>query len=183
VKQGVVGGTAQERALNLQPTGPSFPHVRMTTTTPRPNPCTESNHANPQGKVYDVTSFLPNHPGGPEIIIQNAGKDATKIFTPLHPPDALEMLSEEQHLGPVDPTTMPAPEEVEPTEEEKKRDEERQKMPSADAMLLIDDFEYWAERVLSGTAWNYYKSAADREISTSLSTCQSTFKRRVELTK
>lgn len=76
------------------------------------------------------------------------------------------MLSEEQHLGPVDPTTMPAPEEVEPTEEEKKRDEERQKMPTADAMLLIDDFEYWAEKVLSGTAWNYYKSAADREIST-----------------
>jgi hypothetical protein len=38
-------------------------------------------------------------------------------------------------------------------------------MPTADAMLLIDDFEYWAEKVLSGTAWNYYKSAADREIS------------------
>jgi L-lactate dehydrogenase (cytochrome) len=38
-------------------------------------------------------------------------------------------------------------------------------MPGSDAMLLIDDFEYWAEKVLSGTAWNYYKSAADREIS------------------
>jgi L-lactate dehydrogenase (cytochrome) len=137
-------------------------------------------HTDRQGKVYDVTSFLPNHPGGPEIIIvsrnpirrvvtdqqQNAGKDATKIFAPLHPPDALDLLSEEQHLGPVDPTTMPAPEHVGPTEEEKKRDEERQNMPTADAMLLIDDFEYWAEKVLSGTAWNYYKSAADREIST-----------------
>jgi L-lactate dehydrogenase (cytochrome) len=118
-----------------------------------------------QGKVYDVTSFLPNHPGGPEIILQNAGKDATKIFTPLHPPDALDLLDEDQHLGPVDPTTMPAPVEEEATEEEKKMEEERSKMPRADAMLLIDDFEYWAERVLSGTAWNYYKSAADREIS------------------
>jgi L-lactate dehydrogenase (cytochrome) len=120
-----------------------------------------------QGKVYDVTSFLPNHPGGPEIILQNAGKDATKIFTPLHPPDALDLLDEDQHLGPVDPTTMPAPVEEEATEEEKKMEEERSKMPRADAMLLIDDFEYWAERVLSGTAWNYYKSAADREISES----------------
>jgi L-lactate dehydrogenase (cytochrome) len=118
-----------------------------------------------QGKVYDVTSFLPNHPGGPEIILQNAGKDATKIFTPLHPPDALDLLEEDQHLGPVDPTTMPAPVEEEATEEERKMEEERSKMPRADAMLLIDDFEYWAERVLSGTAWNYYKSAADREIS------------------
>jgi hypothetical protein len=60
---------------------------------------------------------------------------------------------------------MPAPVDEEATEEEKKMEEERKKMPRADAMLLIDDFEYWAERVLSGTAWNYYKSAADREIS------------------
>lgn len=44
---------------------------------------------------------------------------------------------------------------------------ERRDMPSSDAMLLIDDFEHWAEKVLSGTAWNYYKSAADREISKS----------------
>jgi L-lactate dehydrogenase (cytochrome) len=106
-----------------------------------------STSPNPQGKVYDVTNFLPNHPGGPEIIINNAGTDATKIFAPL------------------DPTTMPAPTETEPTEEEKRIDQERQTMPSADAMLLIDDFEFWAEKVLSGTAWNYYKSAADREIS------------------
>jgi L-lactate dehydrogenase (cytochrome) len=62
---------------------------------------------------------------------------------------------------------MPAVEDEEPSEEDKKIEEERQKMPRADAMLLIDDFEYWAERVLSGTAWNYYKSAADREISES----------------
>jgi L-lactate dehydrogenase (cytochrome) len=126
-----------------------------------------STSPNPQGKVYDVTNFLPNHPGGPEIIINNAGTDATKIFAPLHPPDALDLLPEEAHLGPVDPTTMPAPTETEPTEEEKRIDQERQTMPSADAMLLIDDFEFWAEKVLSGTAWNYYKSAADREISES----------------
>lgn len=25
------------------------------------------------GKVYDVTSFLDNHPGGPEMILQHAG--------------------------------------------------------------------------------------------------------------
>jgi L-lactate dehydrogenase (cytochrome) len=30
-------------------------------------------------------------------------------------------------------------------------------------MFLLDDFEEWAEKVLNGTAWNYYKSAADRE--------------------
>jgi L-lactate dehydrogenase (cytochrome) len=29
------------------------------------------------GNVYDVTDFLENHPGGEDIIIANAGKDAT----------------------------------------------------------------------------------------------------------
>lgn len=64
---------------------------------------------------------------------------------------------------------MPAPTEQEPTEEEKRMERERRVMPGSDAMLLLDDFEFWAEKVLSGTAWNYYKSAADREISESLS--------------
>ena len=29
------------------------------------------------GKVYDVTKFLDDHPGGPEIITDLAGKDAS----------------------------------------------------------------------------------------------------------
>ena len=27
-----------------------------------------------EGKVYDVTSFCPDHPGGPELITDHAGK-------------------------------------------------------------------------------------------------------------
>ncbi|KIR68597.1 L-mandelate dehydrogenase [Cryptococcus bacillisporus CA1873] len=115
------------------------------------------------GKIYDVTDFLDNHPGGAEIIVANAGKDATKIFKPLHPPDALDMLEPSQHIGPVDPATMPEPEEEEPTEEDLRMEEARKSMPGVDGMLLVQDFEDWAEKVMSGTAWNYYKSAADRE--------------------
>lgn len=77
------------------------------------------------------------------------------------------MLEPYQCLGPVDPTTVPEPEETEPTEEEKRIEEARKTLPPVDAMFLLDDFEEWAEKVLNGTAWNYYKSAADREISTS----------------
>jgi cytochrome b involved in lipid metabolism len=29
------------------------------------------------GKVYDLTKFHQQHPGGPEIIINNAGKDGS----------------------------------------------------------------------------------------------------------
>lgn len=32
-----------------------------------------------EGKVYDVTSFIPTHPGG-EAILQGCGKDATAMF-------------------------------------------------------------------------------------------------------
>ncbi|WVQ99149.1 hypothetical protein IAU59_006281 [Kwoniella sp. CBS 9459] len=115
------------------------------------------------GKIYDVTDFLDQHPGGAEIILANAGKDATKIFKPLHPPDALDTLDPSQHIGPVDPLSMPEPEDEEPSEEDLRIEQARKEMPPADAMLLVDDFEQWGEKVLSGTAWNYYKSAADRE--------------------
>jgi cytochrome b involved in lipid metabolism len=32
------------------------------------------------GKVYDVTSYMPTHPGGPQWIIDHLGTDATAVF-------------------------------------------------------------------------------------------------------
>ena len=42
------------------------------------------------GFVYDITSFLDAHPGGADILLQNAGGDGTAAFSAFHP---LEMLS------------------------------------------------------------------------------------------
>lgn len=41
------------------------------------------------GRAYDVTEFLPEHPGGPKVILKYAGKDATEEYEPIHPPDTL----------------------------------------------------------------------------------------------
>merc|ERR1711982_162056 len=46
-------------------------------------------------KVYDITKFLDEHPGGEEILIENAGIDATENFEDVgHSSDAREMLKD-----------------------------------------------------------------------------------------
>lgn len=52
-----------------------------------------------EGKVYNVTSFIPNHPGG-KAILNGCGKDATTLFDQRptknlgpHPEEAREILA------------------------------------------------------------------------------------------
>ncbi|KAE9414254.1 hypothetical protein Angca_006963, partial [Angiostrongylus cantonensis] len=46
-------------------------------------------------QVYDVTTFLSEHPGGAEAIMEFAGKDATVAFEDVgHSKDAREMTEE-----------------------------------------------------------------------------------------
>ncbi|KAJ6486481.1 cytochrome b5-like heme/steroid binding domain-containing protein [Mycena vitilis] len=45
------------------------------------------------GKVYDVTKFLDEHPGGDEVIIAECGQDATEAFEDVgHSDEARELL-------------------------------------------------------------------------------------------
>ncbi|XP_041846182.1 cytochrome b5 isoform X2 [Melanotaenia boesemani] len=46
-------------------------------------------------KVYDVTSFLEEHPGGEEVLLEQGGADATESFEDVgHSTDAREMLQQ-----------------------------------------------------------------------------------------
>jgi len=46
-------------------------------------------------KVYDVTAFIEEHPGGMEVLVENAGLDATYTFEDVgHSLDARELLSQ-----------------------------------------------------------------------------------------
>ncbi|RPD57721.1 hypothetical protein L226DRAFT_554274 [Lentinus tigrinus ALCF2SS1-7] len=116
------------------------------------------------GKVYDVTDFLDDHPGGSRIILKYAGKDATAEYDPIHPPDAIKThLPPEKHLGDVDPGTV-LKVEVEVTDQEKERLERIANRPPLSEILNLHDFEAIARVVMPEKAWAYYSSAADDEI-------------------
>jgi L-lactate dehydrogenase (cytochrome) len=90
--------------------------------------------------VYDVTSFLPEHPGGAAVVIKNSGRDATKAFAPIHPPGTLSMLDPKAHIGPVDPATIPAGKER-VTEEELRIQKARAELPAPEGALNLHDIE------------------------------------------
>lgn len=37
------------------------------------------------GKVYNMTPYLPYHPGGEAEILKGAGRDGTRLFGEVHP--------------------------------------------------------------------------------------------------
>ncbi|KAF7597380.1 hypothetical protein BBP40_006322 [Aspergillus hancockii] len=116
------------------------------------------------GKAYDVTEFLPEHPGGQKIILKYAGKDATEEFDPIHPPDTLDKyLDQSKHLGEVDMSTVEQEEKV-VDPEEVEREERIKRMPPLQACYNLMDFETVARDVMKKTAWAYYSSGADDEI-------------------
>ncbi|KAG8631684.1 hypothetical protein KVT40_000824 [Elsinoe batatas] len=116
------------------------------------------------GRAYDVTEFLPEHPGGPKIILKYAGKDATEAYEPIHPPDTLDkFLDKSKHLGEVDMGTVQQ-EEKEFDPDEAERQERIKRMPILEQCYNLMDFEAVARRVMKKQAWAYYSSGADDEI-------------------
>ncbi|CAG9939109.1 unnamed protein product [Clonostachys rosea f. rosea IK726] len=116
------------------------------------------------GKAYDVTEFLPEHPGGQKIILKYAGKDCTEEFEPIHPPDTLDkFLDKSKHLGPVDMGTVEQEVKEEDPEEAERLERVAQK-PLLSQCYNLHDFEAVARRTMKKTAWGYYSSAADDEI-------------------
>ncbi|KAG8092291.1 hypothetical protein GUJ93_ZPchr0012g19524 [Zizania palustris] len=59
------------------------------------------------GKVYDVTPFMDEHPGGDEVLLAVTGKDATNDFEDIgHSESAREMM-DKYHIGEIDASTIP----------------------------------------------------------------------------
>ena len=110
-----------------------------------------------KGKVYDVTDFLDEHPGGAAIVLQYGGKDATEEYDPVHPPGTIEKnLDSSKHLGPVDLATV-----VSSNKPQEVRDLEKTEDIPLQLMMSLADLELAASKRLSRRAWTFYHSAAD----------------------
>ena len=107
---------------------------------------------------------MPEHPGGPKVILKYAGKDATEEYEPIHPPDTLDkFLDKSKHLGEVDMKTVEKEEKADDPDEIE-RLERVKRMPILEQCYNLMDFEAVARRVMKKTAWAYYSSGADDEI-------------------
>jgi L-lactate dehydrogenase (cytochrome) len=132
------------------------------------------------GSVYDLSAFQKEHPGGSKIITDNAGKDVSNLFNPVHPKDIVQrLLPAEACVGVVDESTVDPHKHVVAAEEKgsprgpqrasesdgeaAEQDRPWQK-PPLEAMLSTFDFESVAARTMTEEGWGYYSSGADDEI-------------------
>ncbi|KZT55325.1 hypothetical protein CALCODRAFT_455628 [Calocera cornea HHB12733] len=154
-------GTARQQAVSLADVPlVSYPELQKHTTR-------ESCWILVRGQVYDVTDFLSKHPAGAQVILANAGKDATSVYGAFHPPGLVDsLLSPSQHLGAIDPSTLPAGERgtgtaVQLTEDEQRVERARREAPPVDSCISVQDLEDVARGVMSKLAWGYCMSGAD----------------------
>lgn len=54
------------------------------------------------GKVYDMTSFLAEHPGGKRLPLKYAGMDATEVWHSMHRPEVLDEYGRDLVIGVLD---------------------------------------------------------------------------------
>ncbi|GAB7344913.1 hypothetical protein MBLNU457_3349t1 [Dothideomycetes sp. NU457] len=111
------------------------------------------------GKVWDMTEFAPQHPGGPRIITKHAGRDASTSYNEVHAPSVLpENLSPDKYKGRLDTSTItedwtkPPPDATPQLQLHEK--------PPMSSILNAHDFEEVAERTLTKKTWAFYSSAA-----------------------
>ncbi|KAL2519260.1 Cytochrome b5 [Abeliophyllum distichum] len=62
------------------------------------------------GKVYDVSSYLDEHPGGDDVLLGATGKDATDEFEDAGHSKSARELMESFCIGELDPTSPAIPE-------------------------------------------------------------------------
>lgn len=112
-------------------------------------------------KVYNLSKFADEHPGGKDIVLQYGGCDATKIFDSIHSKDMLNTLPPDCVLGQIDPSEVPC--KLVPAQDEVSSKIVEGKPPIS-AILNTFDLEAVAKTQMSKEGWDYYSSGADDEV-------------------
>ncbi|KAH9820960.1 L-lactate dehydrogenase (cytochrome) like protein [Teratosphaeria destructans] len=111
------------------------------------------------GRVWDMTEFAPDHPGGGEIIWKHAGHDASTTYSSIHAPSVLPSNLDASKLkGIVDQRTITNDWQKPPptaTTELELHDK-----PPLDTIINAQDFEDVARRTVSKKTWAFYSSAS-----------------------
>ena len=94
------------------------------------------------GEVWDATDFLEQHPGGANLILKLAGKDASDEYELFHNPELVrDTLGSSARKGTIDISTVPKMDRKPEPESEAKRS------PPLSSMISVNDFEKVAEKV------------------------------------
>ncbi|OTB13534.1 hypothetical protein K445DRAFT_24707 [Daldinia sp. EC12] len=120
------------------------------------------------GKVYDITSFVPKHPGGKSILLKNAGQDASAAFDSIHPVEILEeYLRPDQVIGTIELGVTTDDTKAQKSEHDSQlglKDSPLSTLPPLASMLSVAEIELYAMKCLSPKAISYYVSASDDQI-------------------
>lgn len=114
------------------------------------------------GQVWDVTSFLNDHPGGVNTILKLAGQDATAEYEQVHNASLVsETLAPTALLGSLDSST--AHQLRAPTTQLTTKPRDPSTPPPLSSLISVNDFSTIAHTHLPPSAWAYYASGSDSQ--------------------
>jgi L-lactate dehydrogenase (cytochrome) len=113
--------------------------------------------------VWDVTDFVPKHPGGASLVLKLAGQDATEQYESFHDAGLVEeILGPEAKLGKIDASSIPKKPATNTITQDVIKTPKR---PPLSSVINLHDFQTIAEKHMTPLAWAYISSGSDNEIS------------------
>ncbi|KAI1377243.1 FMN-dependent dehydrogenase-domain-containing protein [Hypoxylon crocopeplum] len=112
------------------------------------------------GIVYDLSQFAPEHPGGPGVLLQYAGRDASAAYSEVHSPSLIKTsLPPSSRIGVLDQATI-TEEWTKPPPRVHGPPQKTVDKPPLDNLINARDFEVAAEASFTPKAWAFVSSAA-----------------------